>query len=112
MLKRQGQEHFAARLPKRPWFRPGEVAMAIGMSERFVHKLLESGALPAHKHNAATGANVRWRISREAVVSYLLSSADYAPEDQLSALLFVIRRLASSELEILQREIARIRNDE
>ncbi len=90
--------HFAAGISGKDWFRPDEVASAIGFSTSFVFKLIDQGILPAHRHNAATGAKARWRVHRDALVIYLARTADYEPADFVESLGDLVCRRSRPEL--------------
>ena len=90
--------HFAAGISGKVWFRPDEVATAIGFSTSFVFKLIDQGLLPAHRHQAGTGAKGRWRIHRDALVIYLARTADYEPADFVESLGDLLARRSRPEL--------------
>lgn len=61
--------------------RVDEVARALDLDERTVHRLFEDAQLLGHEFNGATGQRMHRRYRREAVILLLARTANYAPAD-------------------------------
>ena len=80
------------------WFRLGEVAVVIGMSESFVEALYDQGRIFGHEFNAGTGQRMAKRVPRAFVVTLLTKSARYESEAKLQAFLGCLCEFSAAEL--------------
>jgi hypothetical protein len=93
----------------RQWFRLGEVAQLIGMSEGFVEKLYDEGTqLSGHEFNAGTGQRLTKRVPRAFVVALLIKSARYEAGAKLPAFLSCLREFTPEELSAIAAAAGRI----
>jgi hypothetical protein len=93
----------------RQWFRLGEAADLIGMSEGFVKKLYDQGVLLAgHEYNAGAGKRVTIRIPRAFVVALLIRSAHYEADAKLRAFLSCLREFTPEQLSAIAASAGRI----
>lgn len=100
-------EHFAYLFPKgREWFSPREAGEIIGRSDQFVRNSFYSGKIYGHLSNglAKRGEEKKTylRVNRDAIVLFLLESANYTPESFLQSLEELIMR--RSEYQLLRLE--------
>lgn len=80
------KKHFSQLLPPgKEWFTPIEVAKIIGRTPQYVRNAFDSQRLMGHAMSVPTGRGLRPRkrhqITREALLIFLLETANYTPED-------------------------------
>jgi len=103
---REWQEHFDFILPRRELLRGDEVASALGVDTRTVHRLFDDAQLLGHELNAAAGERQHRRYRRAGVILLLSRRANYTPADLRHRLLEVIGTLSRADKALLHQSIA------
>ncbi len=103
-------EHFAHLLPKgQMWFSPKEVGHIIGRSDQFVRNCFYSGKIFGHQSNgqARSGEEKKtyMRVHRDALVLFLLESANYTPESFMEALESLLKNRSDYQLMRIEKII-------
>jgi len=103
-------EHFAYLFPKgREWFSPKEAGELIGRSDQFVRNSFYSGKIYGHLSNglAKRGEEKKTylRVNRDAIILFLLESANYTPESFMQSLESLILRRSDYQLMRLEKLI-------
>lgn len=103
-----GPEHFEFMLPPgQQWFSPKEVASLIGRTDQFVRDAFDNQKILGHQNNARArkGHERRrtYQIHREAVILFLLETANYHPKDFLQRIEEILRNRSPQQLTQLQR---------
>ena len=103
-------EHFAYLFPKgREWFSPKEAGELIGRSDQFVRNSFYSGKIFGHLSNglAKRGEEKKTylRVNKDAIILYLLESANYTPESFMQSLESLILRRSDYQLLRLEKLI-------
>ena len=103
-------EHFAYLFPKwREWFSPKEAGELIGRSDQFVRNSFYSGKIFGHLSNglAKRGEEKKTylRVNKDAIILYLLESANYSPESFMQSLESLILRRSDYQLLRLEKLI-------
>ena len=91
------QEHFDFLLPRKPMLRADEVARALNLDERTVHRMFEDAQLFGHEYNAGDRKRMHRRYRRDAVILLLAKTANYAPGDMILRVLEVIANLPQAD---------------
>ena len=102
--------HFAHLLPKgQEWFSPKEVGHIIGRSDQFVRNCFYSGKIFGHQSNGLAGRGEEkktyMRVHKDALVIFLLETANYTPESFMEALENLIRNRSDYQLMRLEKII-------
>lgn len=97
------RQHFAYLLPKdKQWFTPKEVAEIIGRSPQYVRNAFEDQQLMGHtlsvQTQAGTAMRKRHQITREALLLFLLETANYEPKNFVTRLEGILKRLERKDL--------------
>ncbi len=103
-------EHFEFMLPPgQQWFSPKEVASVIGRTDQFVRDAFDNQKILGHQNNARArkGRERRrtYQIHREAVILFLLETANYRPKDFLARIEEILRNRSPQQLTQLQRYV-------
>lgn len=103
-------EHFAYLFPKgREWFSPKEAGELIDRSDQFVRNSFYSGKIFGHLSNglAKRGEEKKTylRVNKDAIILYLLESANYSPESFMQSLESLILRRSDYQLLRLEKLI-------
>ena len=103
----EAAEHFGSLFPKgQEWFSPKEAGYIIGRSDQFVRNSFYSGKILGHLSNGLAKAGEEkktyMRVHRDAIVLFLLESANYTPESFMKKLEGVI--LNRSDYQLLRLE--------
>lgn len=93
-----GQLTLPFRIPAKEWFGPREAGEVLGLSERTVETLYQSGQVSGHAHNAASGKRNTLRIPRVWLVAYAVRTSDYDDASLLEAYLLTLPRLPPASL--------------
>ena len=106
----EGFEHFSSLFPKgQEWFSPKETGYIIGRSDQFVRNSFYSGKIFGHLSNglAKPGHEKKtyMRVHRDAIVLFLLESANYTPESFMQMLESVILNRSDYQLFRLEKLI-------
>ena len=106
----EGFEHFSSLFPKgQEWFIPKETGYIIGRSDQFVRNSFYSGKIFGHLSNglAKPGHEKKtyMRVHRDAIVLFLLESANYTPESFMQMLESVILNRSDYQLFRLEKLI-------
>lgn len=102
--------HFAHLLPKgQDWFSPKEVGAIIGRSDQFVRNCFYSGKILGHQSNgiALKGEERKtyMRVHRDALVLFLLETANYTPESFMENLESLLLNRSDYQLMRLEKLI-------
>jgi len=103
-------EHFASLFPSgKEWFSPKEAGSIIGRSDQFVRDSFYSGKIFGHLSNgmAPKGEEKKTylRVHRDAIVLYLIESANYTPESFMENLESVLMKRSDYQLLRLEKII-------
>lgn len=103
-------KHFTDFVPSnQQWFSPKEVARIIGRSDQFVRNSFYSGKILGHLSNgiARKGEEKKsyLRVHRDAILMYLLESANYSPDAVMEGLEKLIKNRSQYQLMRLERVI-------
>ena len=103
-------EHFASLVPEnQEWFSPKEAGELIGRSDQFVRNSFYSGKIFGHLSNglAKRGEEKKTylRVNKDAIILYLLESANYSPESFMQSLESLILRRSDYQLLRLEKLI-------
>jgi len=103
-------EYFSSLIPEgRDWFSPKEAGNIIGRSDQFVRDSFNSGKIMGHTSNgmAKKGAEKKTylRVHRDAIVLYLLESANYTTESFMRSIESIISRCSAYQLARLEKVI-------
>lgn len=103
-----GPDHFAFMLPPgQQWFSPKEVASLIGRTDQFVRDAFDNQKILGHQNNARArkGQERRrtYQIHREAVILFLLETANYRPKDFIQRIEEILHNRSPQQLSQLQR---------
>ena len=103
-------EHFSSLFPEgQEWFSPKEAGYIIGRSDQFVRNSFYSGKIFGHLSNglAKRGEEKKtyMRVHRDAIVLFLLESANYTPESFMQKLESVILNRSDYQLFRLEKII-------
>lgn len=106
----EASEHFSSLFPKgQEWFSPKEAGYIIGRSDQFVRNSFYSGKIFGHLSNglAKRGEEKKtyMRVHRDAIVLFLLESANYTPESFMQKLESVILNRSDYQLFRLEKLI-------
>ncbi len=104
-------QHFEFMLPPgQQWFSPKEVASLIGRTDQFVRDAFDNQKILGHQNNARArkGHERRrtYQIHREAVILFLLETANYRPKDFLERIEEILRNRSPQQLTQLHRYVA------
>lgn len=102
--------HFSSLFPSgQEWFSPKEAGFIIGRSDQFVRNSFYSGKIFGHLSNglAKRGEEKKtyMRVHRDAIVLFLMESANYTPESFMRELETVILNRSDYQLFRLERVI-------
>lgn len=102
--------HFASLLPKgQEWFSPKEAGNIIGRSDQFIRNSFYSGKIFGHLSNgiAPKGEEKKTylRVHRDAIIMYLLESANYTPESFMESLESLLMRRSDYQLMRIEKLI-------
>ncbi|MGF1483617.1 MAG: hypothetical protein ACFBZ8_04560 [Opitutales bacterium] len=102
--------HFEHLLPPaQEWFRPAEVARIIGRTDQFVRNCFDNQKILGHTYNsrAPRGRERRraYQIHRDALLLYLLETANYEPPDFVDRLRDIIAHRSPTELLQIDRAV-------
>lgn len=105
---RQAQDQFGHWLPPRQqWFTPKEMAAIVGRSDQYIRDCFDSQRILGHCLQGRTRAGARGRksyqIHREAVLLYLLETANYEPEDFMAHMRSLLCTRSREQREALGR---------
>lgn len=108
--RNKNSKHFFDFLPENQnWFSPKEVAVIIGRSDQFVRNSFYTGKILGHISNgiAPKGEEKRvyLRVHRDAIIMYLLESANYPPEAMMEGLERLIKNRSTFQLMRLEKII-------
>lgn len=106
----EASEHFSSLFPKgQEWFSPKEAGYIIGCSDQFVRNSFYSGKIFGHLSNglAKRGEEKKtyMRVHRDAIVLFLMESANYTPESFMQELESVILNRSDYQLFRLEKVI-------
>lgn len=104
-------EHFAFLLPEQQeWFSPKEVAAIIGKSDQYVRDAFDNQRILGHTSNARSRHIRRrsYQIHRDALLLFLLETANYQPQDFLQRITGLLRHRSPRELQRLRGELDRL----
>lgn len=106
----EASEHFPSLFPKgQEWFSPKEAGYIIGRSDQFVRNSFYSGKIFGHLSNglAKRGEEKKtyMRVHRDAIVLFLMESANYTPESFMQELESVILNRSDYQLFRLEKVI-------
>lgn len=106
----EASEHFSSLFPKgQEWFSPKEAGYIIGRSDQFVRNSFYSGKIFGHLSNglAKRGEEKKtyMRVHRDAIVLFLMESANYTPEYFMQELESVILNRSDYQLFRLEKVI-------
>ncbi|HSI10391.1 MAG TPA: hypothetical protein VK961_00040 [Chthoniobacter sp.] len=99
------QEHLDFLLPRRELLRADQIAGAIGVDEKTIHRLFDSATLHGHEVNAAKGERQHRRYRRDSVILFLADRANYAPADLRLKLLGILIKQPLSELVLFHQAL-------
>ena len=102
------QTHFDSLLPRKPFLRAKEVGKLLGLSDSTIEKLIDLGQLDCHEYNGGHGLRMTRRIPRQSVVLLLLKSKDFAVEDYLSGIMWLLSQLSFVELSSINAQLPRL----
>ena len=102
--------HFASLVPEgQEWFSPKEAGSIIGRSDQFVRDSFSTGKIMGHTSNgiAPKGEEKKsyLRVHRDAIIMYLLESANYTPESFMESLESILERRSDYQLLRLEKVI-------
>ena len=103
-------EYFSSLIPNgQDWFSPKEAGNIIGRSDQFVRDSFNTGKIMGHTSNgiAKKGEEKKTylRVHRDALVIYLLNSANYTTESFLQSIESIISRCSDYQLVRLEKII-------
>jgi hypothetical protein len=103
-------EYFSSLIPAgQDWFSPKEAGNIIGRSDQFVRDCFNTGKIMGHTSNgvAKKGEEKKTylRVHRDALVIYLLNSANYTTESFMEAIESIISRCSDYQLIRLEKII-------
>ena len=103
----EAYEHFAELFPKgQMWFSPKEAGAIIGRSDQFVRDSFHSGKIFGHLSNGQSKygneKKTYLRVHRDAIVLFLMESANYTTEEFMQKLEAVI--MSRSDYHLLRLE--------
>ena len=103
-------EHFDYLFPKgQQWFSPKEAGNIIGRSDQFVRNSFYSGKIFGHLSNgiAPKGEEKKTylRVHKDAIILYLLESANYTPESFMESLEDLLMHRSDYQLFRLEKVI-------
>lgn len=106
----EASEHFSSLFPKgQEWFSPKEAGYIIGRFDQFVRNSFYSGKIFGHLSNglAKRGEEKKtyMRVHRDAIVLFLMESANYTPESFMQELESVILNRSDYQLFRLEKVI-------
>lgn len=93
--------HYAPLPPDKVWYSTTEVAKILGRTAQYVRDCFEAGSLPGHRMaaRAANGApRYYYQFHRDALLLYLLETANYTPDDFADRLAGLIRGRTPEEI--------------
>ncbi len=104
-------EYFSSLIPKgQDWFSPKEAGNIIGRSDQFIRDSFSSGKILGHTSNgvAKKGAEKKnyLRVHRDAIVLYLLESANYTTESFIKSIETILSRCSDYQLARLEKIIS------
>lgn len=95
--------------PNQQWFSPKEVASIIGRSDQFVRNSFYNGKIFGHMSNglAKKGEEKKsyLRVHRDAILIYLLESANYSPDIFMEGIEKLLRNRSQYQLMRLEKII-------
>ena len=95
--------------PNQQWFSPKEVASIIGRSDQFVRNSFYNGKIFGHMSNglAKKGGEKKsyLRVHRDAILIYLLESANYSPDIFMEGIEKLLRNRSQYQLMRLEKII-------
>ncbi len=103
-------EHFASLMPEgQEWFSPKEAGNIIGRSDQFIRDSFYTGKIMGHTSNgiAPKGEEKKsyLRVHRDAIIMYLLESANYTPESFMEGLESILSKRSDYQLMRLEKVI-------
>ena len=103
-------EYFSSLIPNgQDWFSPKEAGNIIGRSDQFVRDSFNTGKIMGHTSNgiAKKGEEKKTylRVHRDALIIYLLNSANYTTESFLQSIESIISRCSDYQLVRLEKII-------
>jgi hypothetical protein len=103
-------EHFSSLLPEgQEWFSPKEAGNIIGRSDQFIRDSFSTGKIMGHTSNgiAPKGEEKKsyLRVHRDAIIMYLLESANYTPESFMESLESILVKRSDYQLLRLEKII-------
>lgn len=106
----EASEHFSSLFPKgQEWFSPKEAGYIIGRSDQFVRNSFYSGKIFGHLSNGLAKRDEEkktyMRVHRDAIVLFLMESANYTPESFMQELESVILNRSDYQLFRLEKVI-------
>jgi prophage antirepressor-like protein len=104
-------DHFEFLLPPgKQWFSPKEVASVIGRTDQYVRDAFDNQKILGHHANASArrGREQRrtYQVHREAILLFLLETANYRPDDFLSRIQELLAHRSTPQLSKLHRYLA------
>ncbi len=111
ILPEENQHHFSFLVPpNKQWFSPKEVASMIGRTDQFVRDAFDNQKILGHQNNgrARKGRERRrtYQIHREAVLLFLLETANYRPKDFVERLQEILHNRSPQQLSQVQRYLS------
>jgi prophage antirepressor-like protein len=102
------QEHFEFLLPRgQQWFSAKEVACLIGRTDQYVRDAFDNQKILGHLANAKArrGREKRrtYQIHREAIILFLLETANFRPHDFLTRLQEILTNRSPRQLSQVQQ---------
>ncbi len=103
-------EYFSSLIPKgQDWFSPKEAGSIIGRSDHFIRDCFCSGKIMGHTSNGigrkGTEKKTYLRVHRDAIILYLLESANYTTESFLRSIESIISKCNEYQLVRLEQVI-------
>jgi hypothetical protein len=104
-------DHFEFLLPPgKQWFTPKEAACVIGRTDQYVRDAFDNQKILGHHANgrARRGREKRrtYQIHREAILLFLLETANYKPDDFLHRVQELLGNRSAHQLSQLQRYVS------
>lgn len=104
---KRSSSHFSPVLPVgKEWFSTAEAASILGRTPQHIRRCFDAGSLPGHRvaARASNGATrYYYQFHRDALLLYLLETANYTPEDFAERLADLIRNRAPEEMSTVMK---------
>lgn len=101
--------HFSSLLIEgKQWYTPKEMALVIGRTDQYVRDCFDNGRILGHTLSGRSKGQEKRRsfqIHRDAVLLFLLETANYTSADFLERLIDLLRNRCASEKRIIRERV-------